>query len=197
MLREIPGVLTKEECNLLIEYGKPLLERCKVIDIDSEGGQEIDKQRTSSQVSLSDITDKSLIDLTNKIKMIFSEICGYPIQNQETLTLLNYKIGQEYKPHWDFFSEDTRYFKDQQKYGGQRKISFLVYLNDVEEGGETTYPHLNVDIKPEVGKVLMHHNHHSGKTLESSLHGSKPVIKGEKWVLVCWVRENEWRSRTK
>jgi len=193
MLHEVHNVLTEKECQLIINYGKPLLERCKVVDNDSKKQTEIDHRRTSSQTAL--ITSELPSDLRKlvvKIKTILSEICGYPIENQETVTLLNYKIGQEYQPHWDYFDPETTYFKNEQKYGGQRKISFLIYLNEVEEGGETTYPHLKVDIKPEVGKLLMHHNHHSGHCLKSSLHGSKPVIKGEKWALVCWVRERKW-----
>ncbi len=35
-LREFPNVLTKEECDLIIKYSKPLLKRCEVIDEDSK-----------------------------------------------------------------------------------------------------------------------------------------------------------------
>tara|TARA_B100000287_G_C20424004_1_gene698713 strand:- start:185 stop:790 length:606 start_codon:yes stop_codon:yes gene_type:complete len=192
-LREFPNVLTKEECDLIIKYSKPLLKRCEVIDEDSKKGNELAEERTSSQTCLTFRNKKTKIGkVLHKIKEIISYVTELPIENQETPIGLYYGVGQEYQPHYDDFAEGSKYLKNEQKFGGQRLSSILIYLNDVEEGGETWYPNLNLQVKPETGKLLYHTNYSNGKRLESGLHGSKPVIKGEKWALVCWIRERKW-----
>lgn len=37
----------------------------------------------------------------------------------------------------------------------KRFLVFLFYLNDVEEGGETGFPHLDIELKPKQGTVLI------------------------------------------
>ena len=41
-------------------------------------------------------------------------------------------------------------------------VTALVYLNDVEEGGETKFPILNIEVKPRVGRMLVFHNVYKG-----------------------------------
>ncbi|KAI5439398.1 probable prolyl 4-hydroxylase 9 isoform X2 [Lathyrus oleraceus] len=82
--------------------------------------------------------------------------------------------------------------------------SFLVYLTDVSEGGETNFPYengLNMDlgyhftdciglkIKPRKGDAILFYSLFPNGTMDrTSLHGSCPVIKGEKWVATKWIR---------
>ena len=75
-------------------------------------------------------------------------------------------------------------------------FSVLIYLNFVEEGGETHYPVLKKKVKPELGKLICHINHLDGEDLKESLHGAMPVLKGEKWALVCWIRERKWKAQS-
>lgn len=37
----------------------------------------------------------------------------------------------------------------------KRFLAFFFYLNDVEEGGETVFPTLNISIKPKTGRLLI------------------------------------------
>ncbi|XP_059623988.1 probable prolyl 4-hydroxylase 9 isoform X2 [Cornus florida] len=85
--------------------------------------------------------------------------------------------------------------------------SFLLYLSDVEEGGETMFPFengLNMDanydfrkcigltVKPRRGDGLLFYSLFPNGTIDpTSLHGSCPVIKGEKWVATKWIRDQE------
>ncbi|KAL5184123.1 putative prolyl 4-hydroxylase 9 [Glycine soja] len=85
--------------------------------------------------------------------------------------------------------------------------SFLLYLTDVEEGGETMFPFengLNMDgnygyedciglkVKPRQGDGLLFYSLLTNGTIDpTSLHGSCPVIKGEKWVATKWIRDQE------
>jgi hypothetical protein len=51
------------------------------------------------------------------------------------MNLLRYDIGQEYKPHHDYFGSS-----DWTKSHGNRVATVLMYLADVEDGGETIFP---------------------------------------------------------
>ena len=75
-------------------------------------------------------------------------------------------------------------------------ITVIAYLNDVEEGGETGFPELDINVPANKGDVVVFHNtllNDSAtypKINPKSLHGGMPVIKGEKWMVNLWFREN-------
>ncbi len=82
--------------------------------------------------------------------------------------LVRYQPGGFYVPHIDTIPEEKyRYF------------TFLCYLNDDFEGGETSFPQLNLSVKPESGKAILFPS--------SYLHGAEPVTRGEKYVLISWL----------
>ncbi|RVX23354.1 putative prolyl 4-hydroxylase 9 [Vitis vinifera] len=120
----------------------------------------------------------------------------------QAFNILRYEIGQRYNSHYDAF--------DPAEYGPQKShriATFLVYLSDVEEGGETMFPFengLNMDkdydfqrciglkVKPHQGDGLLFYSMFPNGTIDpTSLHGSCPVIKGEKWVATKWIRDQE------
>ena len=76
-------------------------------------------------------------------------------------------------------------------------VTVLVYLNDVEEGGGTDFPELGVTVTAKKGDVVVFHNVINETPVAShpkihpkSLHAGMPVIKGEKWMVNLWFREN-------
>ena len=193
MINQIKNVLTKEECDTLIDYCKPRLEKSKVVNsFSSKGKSRSHKDRTSSGCILYD-DNQEIQKIIEKIKHLIEEHTQLPSENQEyPYQVLNYQIGEEYKHHWDQFRTDNKYWNYAKKTGGQRKFSILIYLNNVEEGGETDYPYLDLKVKPEIGKMVIHTNMVGDECIEESYHGALPVIKGEKWVLVNWVRLNKY-----
>ena len=68
------------------------------------------------------------------------------------------------------------------------RISTLVmYLNDVEEGGETFFPKLNLSVHPRKGMAVYFEYFYQDQSLnELTLHGGAPVTKGEKWIATQW-----------
>jgi prolyl 4-hydroxylase len=70
-----------------------------------------------------------------------------------------------------------------------------MYLNDVEEGGETTFPLLDITIFPNKGMAVYFEYFYSNHELNDfTLHAGTPVIKGEKWVATMWMRRQSYRS---
>lgn len=74
--------------------------------------------------------------------------------------------------------------------GGQRVGTFLIYLNDVAEGGETVFPKVGLSIVPKKGSAIyFHYANEQGQLDRLSVHSSLPVKKGEKWAAAKWIRE--------
>ena len=66
-----------------------------------------------------------------------------------------YRNDEFYKPHYDAFdtaSQDGRRFAQN---GGQRVCTVLVYLNDVPNGGETSFAKLGLRVRPRRGVALV------------------------------------------
>jgi prolyl 4-hydroxylase len=60
-------------------------------------------------------------------------------ENGESIQILHYKNGEKYEPHYDYFHD-----KNNQALGGHRIATVLMYLSNVEKGGETIFPNAEV-----------------------------------------------------
>lgn len=81
----------------------------------------------------------------NKIvwdKMIaYAKKWNFPISTLETISIQKYDVNEGfYQMHHD---------------GEHRVVSALVYLNDVDSGGETVFPEFDFKIKPDSGKLAI------------------------------------------
>jgi prolyl 4-hydroxylase len=66
----------------------------------------------------------------------------------------------------------------------------VIYLNDVEEGGETTFPSAGWTVAPQRGSaVYFEYCNALGHVDVLSVHAGSAVTRGEKWVLTKWMRE--------
>ncbi|WJX94117.1 procollagen-proline 4-dioxygenase [Trifolium repens] len=194
--------LAKDECEHLINISKNSMEKSFVID--SKTGQNVESSvRTSSGTFLPIGYDKIVRNIEKRI----SDVTFIPVEYGEEFNVLHYEVGQMYVPHTDYF-EDALNIKN----GGQRIATMLLYLSDVEEGGETVFPAAKgnfssvpwwnelsdcgkkgLSIKPKMGDALLFWSMKpNGTTDPSSLHGACPVIKGDKWSCTKWMRVVEW-----
>jgi prolyl 4-hydroxylase len=180
---ESPYLLSKSECSTIIELAKK-----KGVSTAGTVGEEIDGYRTADSCWLDFDDDNIILWLQDYI----SKVTNLPIENQEHPHIVRYGIGGEYKEHHDWFDINDEVNRDQIGESGNRTHSFLVYLNDDFEGGETEFINLKQTIKPEIGKGLMWTNTKDGECLEDSLHAGLPVTEGFKWILIVWVRENKF-----
>ncbi|SFF80175.1 prolyl 4-hydroxylase [Halobacillus alkaliphilus] len=177
LIAVLGNVVSKEECDDLILLSKSKMNRSKI-----GSNHEVSDIRTSSSTFLPED------DLTARIEKRVAQIMNVPVEHGEGLHILNYKQGQEYKAHYD-------YFRSKAKATNNPRISTLVlYLNDVEEGGETYFPHMNLSISPHQGMAVYFEYFYSDPLLnERTLHGGSPVTAGEKWAATMWVRRKHYR----
>ena len=120
-------------------------------------------------------------------------LLGIPHAFGETMQGQRYEAGQEFKYHMDVFWTKADYWKVEAKRGGQRAITAMVFLNPVEEGGQTAFTNLGIDVVPERGKLLIwNNNSHDGRPNEGTMHAGTPVIKGTKYIITKWYRSRKW-----
>ena len=69
-----------------------------------------------------------------------------------------YDVGQEFKPHTDYFEPDGEDYATYCAISGQRSWTFMIYLDDVSAGGGTRFPEINRTFQPERGALLAWNN---------------------------------------
>ena len=173
-------------CEYLINLAAPRLSASDVID-PVTGKPLASRLRTSSSMNF----QLSMYDMAvGMVCRQLAALTGMDPSWLEPISILRYLPGEEYKPHYDYFSVADQGKTRQKDAAGQRIATILVYLNDVEAGGETEFPRLGVRIRPEQGKAVVFFNcEASGKPDADSLHAGMPVIRGEKWLASLWFRE--------
>ena len=111
------------------------------------------------------------------------------------LQVLHYGPEQQYRVHWDAYDLNTerglRCCSDR----GQRVRTALAYLVDVEAGGQTAFPRLDVEVEARQGRLVLFDNCVSGSNDRhaNALHGAMPVIAGEKWAVTLFFRDRAYR----
>ncbi|CAK9162855.1 unnamed protein product [Ilex paraguariensis] len=124
------GFLTDEECDHLITLAKDKLEKSMVAD--NESGNSVESEvRTSSGMFLKKAQD----DVVAGIEVRIAAWTFLPEENGESIQILHYDHGQKYEPHFDYFND-----KINQERGGNRVATVLMYLSNIEKGGETIFP---------------------------------------------------------
>lgn len=114
--------------------------------------------------------------------------CGYPMQHCETPMVLHYRVGEQITPHFDFIDAQAPDYAQQIREQGQRMVTFLLYLNDDYEGGETTFPELDIVHRGRCGDGLYFVNAHPDLTPDRRmLHTGSPPTAGEKWIVTQFI----------
>jgi len=130
-----------------------------------------------------------------RFETLLTQLCGLNPAYGEPLQGQRYAIGQEFKPHTDYFTPGGRDFTKFCALSGNRTWTFMIYLNDVAAGGATRFKALDKTFHPERGKLLCWNNRlANGAVNPATLHHGMKVRKGVKYVITKWYREKPWRG---
>lgn len=186
MIVELNKFLSKEECDYLI---KLIDENHTRSSVAGAGDQQsvYDESRTSSTCNLPQDDDK-----VHRIKKKISAYLGLPIDNGEPLQGQLYEPGQYFKPHHDYFVGDS--YTNHCLYSGNRTNTFMIFLNEGMEGGDTFFPALDKRFKPEIGKAVAWDLMIDGKFQQDTLHEGTTIHKGKKYIVTSWWREHIWNG---
>lgn len=112
---------------------------------------------------------------------------GEPLQGQR------YAVGQQFKPHTDYFEPDGQDYEKYCAISGQRTWTFMIYLNQPKAGGNTRFVHFKKSFAPQTGSLLCWNNrHHDGTVNPWTLHHGMKVRSGCKYIITKWFREKPW-----
>ena len=184
-IRVIEGFATAAECDWLIARGRSRLKRAQVYRRDASGHAEVGN-RTNTE------SDFTVVNADLVLALLRERIAGsIGVESRffEMTKLLNYQPGQFFGLHADFQAPDTPALAQEIATRGQRTITFLVYLNDDYEGGETDFPKAGYRFKGRKGDALWFVNVlDSGAPDYATAHAGLPPATGVKWLLSQWVR---------
>ena len=205
------GFMSPEECDHVIAAAEPLMERSGVVD-SKTGAPTVDPIRTSYGAFLPIAHD----EVVARIETRAAEWAMVPVTHQEQLHVLRYAEGQQYKDHHDAFDATVRE-KIAFDNGRQRLATVLMYLSDVDEGGETVFPHPSAAwsgtadrtggedggwsacasrgpaAKPKKGDALLFYDLTlKGDLDDAATHAGCPVIRGVKWTATKWMHERPY-----
>jgi len=190
----VRDLLNRAECDEVIRTATPLLGRSEVMAENKHG-----RERTSYSCFLyKDRVDRVARLVLDKISERAARYSGFPESHQEALQVARYMPGQLYEPHFDACEplQSTICQDDIRKHGGRRHSTLLVYLNDVEDGGETEFPELNKTFRPAIGSAIFFTNllpHSDVQHDPLSRHGARGVRRGIKWVCNQWIRTEPFK----
>lgn len=129
------------------------------------------------------------------IEAKITDLMGIDPLHGESIQGQRYEVGQQFKPHHDFFYTDQPYWEEVSKVGGQRTWTAMVFLNVLEAGGQTNFPRANIRVTPRLGNLLAWNNlDEYGEPNPYSLHQGMPVEGGIKYIITKWYRERPWST---
>ncbi|KMZ62387.1 putative Prolyl 4-hydroxylase alpha subunit [Zostera marina] len=190
--------LFDEECDHIIGLAKDKLKKSEVITTDDVEIGMISDERTSSDTFLELNQD----EVVSRIERRIATWTFLPEGNGEGIQVLRYEKDEKNDPHYDSYGDNTT--------SGHRMATLIMYLSDVQKGGETVFPlgkendkedddtwsdcaKKGYAVKPKRGDALLFFNLHPNSTEDmDSLHGGCPVIQGVKWSATKWIHVNPY-----
>lgn len=178
--------LSPEECDGLVAAARPRMARSLTVE-NQTGGESVNPDRTSQGMFFR----RAENELVARIETRIARLLQWPLENGEGVQVLHYQPGAEYKPHYDYFDPSQPGTPSILKRGGQRVGTLVMYLNNPERGGGTTFPDVGLEVLPQRGHAVFF-SYDSPHPSTQTLHGGAPVLAGEKWVATKWLREAEF-----
>ena len=172
------------------EYGgfQRSTDQGKIVGSSGEREKIVSKSRTSSNAWCRRECEKmpGVRQVSNRIE----EVTGIPQGNYESFQILKYEVGEFYKRHHDSSGVKT-------SISGHRILTVFLYLNDVEEGGETAFTELGIAVKPKRGRALIWPsvlNDNPDSWDSRTYHEARAVKKGTKYAANHWIHQYDFRN---
>jgi prolyl 4-hydroxylase len=194
----LDNFLSDEECDRLIELGA--VEGYK--RSGGVGDKQLDGTFASKEIlgrtSMNAWCQNTCYDdpIAKAVMYRISNLTGIPEENSEHLQLLKYDVGQYYETHHDYIA----YMVDRPM--GVRLLTVFLYLNDVDAGGGTHFPQLNITCMPKKGRALLWpsvDNQHPDEKDHRTEHEALKVEAGIKYGANAWYHQRDYKEpfRTK
>ena len=185
-IRFMSGFASAAECEWIMSKTRDKLGPALVWDTVGGMGR-LDPNRSNRAVELR-LTDMDVVMEVVRARISVATRLPEPIF--ETPQVMHYSVGQEFKPHHDFLDPNQPGYAADLAMRGQRIATFLIYLNDDYEGGETQFPKAGISHRGSAGDALFFANvTQDGAPDPLTLHAGCPPTSGEKWIFSQWIRD--------
>ena len=179
---KVEDFLNKEECDQVVSIIKSQLRPSELSSFESDA-----TFRTSKTCDLGDLNNQLIQDIDQRL----CRLLGIHDSYSESIQGQYYEVGQEFKPHTDYFEEHE--IKNHDRGMGQRTFTVMIYLNSTDEGGITQFPRISTEFTPQEGMAVIWSSLNSdGSPNTNSLHHAQPVLKGYKAIITKWFRSNSY-----
>jgi prolyl 4-hydroxylase len=179
----LSDVLQPSERQQIIAEAISVMQRSEVVGQHGKG--QVNSVRTSFGMFIT----STIVAANEKLRSLVASLAGVPVENIEATQVLRYEPGQFYRAHPDYFWEGQTEHLNR---GGQRFATVLTWLNDVENGGETSFPQAQggaLSLKPRAGSSILFYNvKPTGEIDVTSMHEAHPPTNGS----VCWIRPHKF-----
>ena len=192
----LENFVSTEEADRLIEIGKINGYKRSI-----EVGEELPDGTHKNLVSHSRTSSNSWCDpgcesdpLVAPVIQRIANVTKTHAKNSESLQLLHYLPGQFYKQHHDYLPHQEN------MPCGPRILTLFIYLSDVEEGGGTHFPYLNMTVQPKKGNAILWPSvldESPEAKDERTDHEAMPVLKGEKFGANAWIHSRDYAQARK
>jgi prolyl 4-hydroxylase len=180
---QVEGFLKPQLCAWLIERARSMLEPSFVYD--PKTGRPIrDDVRTNTSATF------KLIDLDLPLILLRRRIASrvdVPVEHLERSAVFRYEPGQTFADHADYISTA---FSAEIRERGQRPHTFIIYLNEGFNAGETHFLALQRKVRCREGGAIYWDNlDQEGRPDERTHHAGEPPTSGEKWLFSQFIRD--------
>ncbi|EAR62427.1 prolyl hydroxylase family protein [Neptuniibacter caesariensis] len=177
----VNNFLSPEECAQMIE----LIQHHQRPSTTTNETGHYKHYRTSKTCDLSLLESTFVAEIDQRI----CKMLGIEPSYSEGIQGQWYDIGEEFKPHTDYFEPKSDEFLEHAEARGQRTWTFMIYLNNTQEGGGTFFPELGQRFLPSQGKAVIWNNLTTdGSPNPATLHHGEPVKRGYKAIITKWFR---------
>ena len=191
----VDGFLTAQECaDIIATINASELTESSTYNVSNPTERIVNADRTSKTCYFGG-SNPLIADVESRI----CKMMGINNRHAEQIQGQKYTVGQEFRFHTDYF--DPELLKKDASINGQRTWTFMIYLNDVEEGGHTSFPRAYCSCAPKTGTAIAWNNLYSqasslnagdwGRENPFSSHCGMPIIRGEKYILTKWFKETD------
>ena len=185
LVRSYASFASAAVCRWLIERARGRLSRALVYEAISR--EVMAKPTRTNTAAVFNIIDTDFVLVLAQLRM--SACLGVPLRQFEAITVLHYDVGEEITEHYDFVDPHLPSYAQELAEKGDRVVTFLVYLNDDYEGGETAFPRLDLSHKGSRGEGIFFVNSEHGRADTRTLHAGRTPVGGEKWIVSQFVRD--------
>eukprot|EP00571_Detonula_confervacea_P011116 CAMPEP_0172306652 /NCGR_PEP_ID=MMETSP1058-20130122/7684_1 /TAXON_ID=83371 /ORGANISM="Detonula confervacea, Strain CCMP 353" /LENGTH=606 /DNA_ID=CAMNT_0013018613 /DNA_START=50 /DNA_END=1870 /DNA_ORIENTATION=- len=185
----LENFLTDEEADRMIQIGH-LQGYERSVRTIGQGESDVTDGRTSGNTWCQEPSCMEDL-LVAKVLERIATTTKSTIKHSEHVQLLRYEAGQFYDQHHDFIP----YQLDLPC--GARIMTLFLYLNDVEEGGNTSFPDIGVSVKPKKGSALLWPSVLDQDPLEKDPrmdHMAEAVVEGVKYGANAWIHSEDFQT---